>query len=468
MRSRPGGALRLAFASAVMASAGAASAAEPILSGKQVTLIVDATGADREVDEKIAAHMRNLGAQVILVDDAQMRASTAEQDLIAVSSTADVRAMRDLLRDARVPVLTWNNATLPGLGLTGTIEGEDFGLTDPDTYLAMTNAPHPMAAGVAAGNFVANTANSPRGWGLPGAGAQVIATQPGFPDRAVIFGFEKDALLADGRPAPARRVSFFFHDKTFDGIEAIADGRQAKGLALFDAALRWTVGQPSGPGAAHRHAGGKKLAYVTLPRSPHRDPGVRAAVDRTNAYLLERFGELGFRTTVVNEDEGLRDIADYDVMVIGATVRANRVLGAYKDTPIPVLLLENDILDDMNLTPHKRHEDFGEIEAGAPVTLVNPAHPVAAGVAAGPLPLYRAKTLMGFGLPGPGATVIAAADEQRKAVIFAYEKGATMGGNVLAPARRVYFPIDFQGVENLTDAGLQMFDAALFWAAGDR
>jgi len=56
--------------------------------------------------------------------------------------------------------------------------------------------------------------------------------------------------------------------------------------------------------------------------------------------------------------------------------------------------------------------------------------------------------------------------ELDKSPLFAYEKGATMDGENLAPARRVMVFLD-----NTTfrpqRAGLKLFDAAVLWAAGN-
>ncbi|CAB3763565.1 hypothetical protein BPA30113_01203 [Burkholderia paludis] len=71
--------------------------------------------------------------------------------------------------------------------------------------------------------------------------------------------------------------------------------------------------------------------------------------------------------------------------------------------------------------------------------------------------------------PGLGAIAIATVYGQPgKAAIFAYEKGATMDCEALAPASRVMFFLDNDTFANLSPAGIALFDAAVDWAAGRR
>jgi hypothetical protein len=68
-----------------------------------------------------------------------------------------------------------------------------------------------------------------------------------------------------------------------------------------------------------------------------------------------------------------------------------------------------------------------------------------------------------------GASIIATLYGQpEKAVIFTYEKGATMDYESLAPARRVMFFLGNDTFTNLSGAGIKLFDAAIDWATGDR
>lgn len=438
----------------------------PSLDGKKVLFVTRADNPARATDEHIRAHLQSLGCVVTPVGQAVTPALATGQDLILVSATVDEAFPAAVFKDVPVPLITCESETLADLGMTGRNRGRDFGTTaKPDTYLSITNTPHPLAAGLPAGTFVATGTSVSMNWGKPGPAASIIVTPPGYPQTPVVFAYEQGATLASGVPAPARRVSFFLHDEAFDRLESSAGGRQAQGLALFEAALRWAVSRPA-PGRVAA-APGKKLLLVTLQISPNPKPEVRAAVARTNAAMLQHLESRGFAVTVADESEPASRAEGQDLVVIMATIRANRMLGRYKHVAVPVVNLENDILDDMGMTAKRRWVDFGEVEQQPDVELVNAPHPLAAGLPAGPVRIFKDEATVGFGLPGSGATVVATIPGQPdKAACFAYEKGATMDYDFTAPARRVYFPIDFDAFDRLSETGLKIFDATLFWAAG--
>lgn len=71
---------------------------------------------------------------------------------------------------------------------------------------------------------------------------------------------------------------------------------------------------------------------------------------------------------------------------------------------------------------------------------------------------------MNWGRPGLGASIIATVPGERdKALVFAYEAGATMDYENLAPSARVFLFMDGT-FPNLNEAGLSLFDAAVQWA----
>ncbi len=453
---------RLAAAAFVLAAACAAAApAAPPLQDKSVLYVVGA-GPDRATDERVKQHLESLGARVTV---AEQVVQPDRHALVVISATVDERVALGDLKNLPVPVLTNESQVLPALGMTGSQAGVDHGVTEKaDTYLFMANAPHPLSAGLPPGTFVATNSSVPMNWGKPAPAAAIISTPPGFPDKAVIFAYEKGALMAGGFPAPARRVSFFLHDKAFDKLDAVAQGRQTQGLQLFEAALRWALATPAGASATPP-AKGRKVLLVTLKESPNPKPGVKAAVARTNKAMVEHLKARGHTVTVADEGDSATKAQAQDVVIIAATIRANRMLGRYKQVGVPIVNLENDILDDMGMTGKRRWSDFGEIEGEHP-SIVNAPHALAAGLPAGKAAFFKSEAALGFGQPGSGAIVVATASgDPRKAVYFAYEKGATMDYDFVAPARRVYFPIDFDKFDQLNETGLALFDAAVQWAA---
>jgi hypothetical protein len=126
---------------------------------------------------------------------------------------------------------------------------DDFGMTGPEENRgcgvaasggeALINLPsHPMAAGLEGTiTVITNRHDRYRLWlsyGAPGPAAAAVATWPGRPGRALLFGYEQGAPMPGLPAAPARRVGFFFYD----------DGRlhlTPAGWALFDAAVGWAA-----------------------------------------------------------------------------------------------------------------------------------------------------------------------------------------------------------------------------------
>ena len=92
---------------------------------------------------------------------------------------------------------------------------------------------HPMAAGRRGFVIVVNQ-RRPFGLVQVVPDAVIVATIAEEPDEAVIFGLEKGAADRFGM-APARRVGFFGQEATFLSLNEA-------GTALFDAAVRWAVG----------------------------------------------------------------------------------------------------------------------------------------------------------------------------------------------------------------------------------
>lgn len=193
-------------------------------------------------------------------------------------------------------------------------------------------------------------------------------------------------------------------------------------------------------------------------------PEVRAA----DARLQEHLGQLGFTVTFADQGDAAAAAAGKDLVVISSGASAHRLEGKYRSVAVPVVVCESYSLPHMAMTARKQDEDFGTKEGKIRyLWLVNAPHPLSAGLPAGMVNVVKKGAPMNWGRPGPGATVIATfPGELDKSPLFAYEKGATMEGENLAPARRVMLFLDGDTFPNLNEAGVKLFDAAILWAAG--
>ncbi|SAL30320.1 hypothetical protein AWB64_02667 [Caballeronia sordidicola] len=201
----------------------------------------------------------------------------------------------------------------------------------------------------------------------------------------------------------------------------------------------------------------KKVLYVT--RLKHRD---REEDDKVRAHLEER----GMIVTMVDQTSPASAAAGQDLVVISSVVSARDMVGtSFRDVPLPLLTWESDLFDSLRFTGQKKGEDFGTLEKEHYINVVNAPSPLAGGVPAGKRWVYPRDGEMGWGKPAPGATVIATVPgEPDEAVLFAYEKGATMDYDFIAPARRVAVFLGNRTFEKLSADGTTLFDAALDWA----
>jgi hypothetical protein len=201
----------------------------------------------------------------------------------------------------------------------------------------------------------------------------------------------------------------------------------------------------------------KRVLYVT--RLAHRD---REEDDKVRAHLESR----GMSVTMVDENTPASAAKGMDLVIISSVVSARDMVGTdFRDTPVPLLTWESDLYDSLRFTGQKKGEDFGELEKEHYVNVVNAPSPIAGGVPAGKRWVYPRDDQMGWGRPGPGATVIATVPgEPAHAVVFAYEKGATMDYDFIAPARRVALFLGNRSFEKLSADGQTLFDAATDWA----
>ncbi len=192
----------------------------------------------RRNDNKAIDFLKSLGFVVTSADESSPIEAAQNQDLIIISESVDALDIGTKYRNVPVPLITFENDLLGELGMTALKNGRDYGTDENQRFLWLVNAPHPLAAGLAAGiQNVLNDENLKMNWGKPGLGAITIATLRGEPDKAAIFAYEKGATMNSEFLAPARRLSFFLWQDTFEQL-------RPEGLALFRAAVLWTVTRP--------------------------------------------------------------------------------------------------------------------------------------------------------------------------------------------------------------------------------
>ena len=203
-------------------------------SSKKILYVCRLVYKQRAIDDQIKHYLDSLGYQVTLADESEPVSNANSYGLVIISSTVSAAHLRGKYVDVKVPVLTWENDIEDKMRFTGRLKGIDFGGVEKEHYIWIVNAPHPLAAGLPAGKIPVYLKDHPMAWGKPGLGAATIATLPGQPDKAVIFGYEKGATMDYDFLAPDRRVMLFLDNTTFPDLNS-------DGIKLFNAAVQWAI-----------------------------------------------------------------------------------------------------------------------------------------------------------------------------------------------------------------------------------
>ncbi len=148
------------------------------------------------------------------------------------------------------------------------------------------------------------------------------------------------------------------------------------------------------------------------------------------------------------------------MVAITSTTTAAGTNSKFRDVPVPVFLLEPNLMGPMRMTADVATERGTLMETR--VTIAAAGHPLAAGFT-GNVAVYSSAWRLVWGLPGPGATRVAhVAGMTNRPAIFAYETGAPMLGGT-APAKRVAFFLHENTADVTTPDGVKLLDAAIDW-----
>jgi hypothetical protein len=135
-----------------------------------------------------------------------------------------------------VPVINWEYLLEDDFGFTTTA---NLGTASAQTTLNITNAGHPLAAGLPAGIRTVTTVAGGFAWGEPGGSPIIVARLNDGSSHPCLYAYEAGAAMSSGT-APARRVNLFLQNDTFVSLNA-------DGVKLFDAAVGWAIGQAAVP-----------------------------------------------------------------------------------------------------------------------------------------------------------------------------------------------------------------------------
>lgn len=149
--------------------------------------------------------------------------------VIVLSSTLLSGELDAKLPDQPIPIVVLESFSYNRLGMTGPVQGSDFGAIDGSSLDVVAGPFAPNAVG----NVIVHMPASALNYGLPSADAIIGARLPGVANAASTFGYAAGATMV-GRTAPARRVGVFLRTGTISSLTPPA-------WDLFGAAVRWAV-----------------------------------------------------------------------------------------------------------------------------------------------------------------------------------------------------------------------------------
>jgi hypothetical protein len=156
-------------------------------------------------------------------------------------------------------------------------------------------------------------------------------------------------------------------------------------------------------------------------------------------------------------------VANKALVIIGPNSEAymGKVSPTLKDATVPILISKDHL--GPTLASAGSFDDHTPNDQNF-ITIIDAAHPLAAGLPAGDAHVYVPGNRVIYGVQlGPDAIKIATVKgHPDQWSIFAYEKGATMVGGFKAPARRVGF--FWHRPPDVTEEGKKLFRAAVRWA----
>jgi hypothetical protein len=231
-------------------------------------------------------------------------------------------------------------------------------------------------------------------------------------------------------------------------------------------------------------ARGKKILFVV---------GEPEKGETNDDQLVKKhFEDLGYVVTMASEDDPDSKVTGQDLVVLSSTADPREIADKYASVSVPIFTWNTVDYPDMKMTGPERHIDFETVDAAQDYArsfsmlygyFPNATNPIVKDFG-GKVQLFGTGYLLpqnfGWGRPAAAATIVVNTEgDPTHGGVFTYDKGATMYGGFVAPARRVGFYIQDSTFHYLTAidgpaakdpdlsdwwVGLKLFDASVRWA----
>lgn len=175
---------------------------------------------------------------------------------------------------------------------------------------------------------------------------------------------------------------------------------------------------------------------------------------------LESHGSV---TVIQDRDAQYADALEKDLVVISESVYSRKVNTTFRNLPVPVIVSEPWLFNDMGMTDSGYSIDFGRARKQSSMIISDSTHDLTAGLS-GEVSISHRRRAIGWGVPGEEALKVATLkNDSTKCTVFAYDKGSQMPG-LVAPAKRISFFLYRKSASFLTSEGWALFHAAVKWA----
>ncbi|XEC96126.1 hypothetical protein AB6A23_06080 [Paenibacillus tarimensis] len=183
-----------------------------------------------------------------------------------------------------------------------------------------------------------------------------------------------------------------------------------------------------------------------------------------DAFVIKHLETLGF-IVVERSDNTLKSkdhLDGFDLVYISDSVNAARITSDVKHSSVPIIFAQKQLAVTAGLTP--LFGGNGTVGNTKTIQIKDGSHPLAAGLK-GEVAVYKENGSIQYAEPGEEAFVIAVAgDDDRKAVLFGYEKGSNNALDEPVPARQLFFYMPSGQESNMSADGWKLLDAAVHWA----
>lgn len=212
--------------------------------------------------------------------------------------------------------------------------------------------------------------------------------------------------------------------------------------------------------------------------------GDAESLNASERHIHDRLRTRNHTVTIADDDQGTVAPDEHDLIIISKTVTSTKVGDRFKATTAGVVNWEDnaqaieqggeldvadtgtkmlawiDLVNPQGTSWHGSHTTW-RVHPDAPTALRNGL--------SGRVPVYRISDEMTYApagtLPDNAITVASYGSGEDRPTFYVYDRNTRLPDGTTTPGRRVYFGLYDDTFTNLTDAGLQLFDAATEWAA---